>query len=52
MDAGSRKFGVALVVVTGAVAAGQWWVALGAFALYTVANVLLKLNGRDPEPAE
>ena len=48
MDSGARKFGVTVAFVTAAVAAGQFGYALGAVALYTVANVLLKLYG----PAE
>ena len=52
MDTGNRKFGVALVVATGAISAGQWPVALGALFIYTAANVILKLNDKAPEAAE
>lgn len=51
-DTGVRKFGIALGLVTGAAAAGKWEYAMAAFALYTLANVVLKLAGKPPEAAE
>lgn len=51
-DAGSRKFGIAAIVASGAVAADKFEYALGALAIFTLANVVLKLNGRDAEPGE
>ena len=51
-DAGSRKFGVALAFGIAAATADQWEVVCLIFVGYTLANVVLKLSGRDPEAAE
>lgn len=40
MDQGNRKVLVAAALVSAAAAAGAWGVALGALALYTVANLV------------
>jgi len=52
VDEGTRKYGLAALIVGGAVAAGQWYVAVGVFVVYTAANVYLKLKDKVPEPAE
>ena len=49
MDTGNRKFGLAAIVAGGAVAAGEFTIAVLVFAVYTVANVVLKLLDAEPE---
>ena len=44
MDTGNRKYGLAALLVGGAVTAGEWYVALGAFVLYLAANVYLRVR--------
>ena len=43
---GNRKSTLAALLVGGAVTAGEFKYALGAFAVYTVANVVVKLLDR------
>jgi len=52
MDTGVRKFGIAALVASGAVAADRFDVALAVFAVYTVANVVLKMFNKEAESAE
>lgn len=43
-DGGSRKHGLAALVIGGAVAAHEWPVALAAFGVYVVANMIESLK--------
>lgn len=52
MDSGFRKAGLAAAVAGASVGAGRFDIALATFCVYTVANVCLKLFGKDPEAAE
>lgn len=52
MDTGTRKFGIAAVVASGALAAGRFDIALATFCVYTTANVVLKLFDKAPESSE
>lgn len=52
MDTGVRKFGIAALVASGAVAADRFDVALAVVVVYTAANIVLKLAGKEPEEAE
>jgi len=45
MDQGARKYGLAALLVGGAVSAGEWPIAIGAFVVYVLANVYLARKG-------